>query len=78
VFAPPRINLTGTTMSAAKAERKTAPKIVPKTAPTWGYHATEPARIFDIPERGHLPAGWHDHPDKAKARHKGRHAEDKR
>ena len=43
-------------MSAAKAERKTAPK----TVPTWGYHATEPARIFDLAEGRRLPAGWHD------------------
>ena len=61
-------------MSAAKAARQT----VPKTVPTWGYHATEPARIFDIPEGRGLPAGWHDHPDKAKARPKGKHADDKR
>ena len=46
VFAPPPINLTGAPMSEAKAAHKS----VPKTVPTWGYHATEPARIFDIRE----------------------------
>ena len=65
-------------MSAAKAERRTAPKTAPQMVPTWGYHATEPARIFDIPEGRALPAGWHDHPDKVKPRPKGKHAEDRR
>jgi hypothetical protein len=34
--------------------------------PTWGYHATDGARIFNLPEGEHLPKDWHDHPDKAK------------
>jgi hypothetical protein len=62
VFAPPRVNLKGLTMNTANAE--------PKIVPTWGYHATDPARIFDLGEGHRLPAGWHDHPDKAKAKPK--------
>ena len=31
-------------------------------APTWGYHKTEPAQIFDLAPGEALPAGWADTP----------------
>ena len=33
-----------------------------KTFPTWGYHETEPARIFLLKDGEDLPAGWEDTP----------------
>lgn len=33
-----------------------------KTYPTWGYHQTEPARIFELGEDESLPKGWEDTP----------------
>lgn len=33
-----------------------------KTFPTWGYHETEPARIFHLKAGEDLPTGWEDTP----------------
>jgi hypothetical protein len=33
-----------------------------KTYPTWGYHETEPPRVFDLKEGEDLPKGWEDSP----------------
>lgn len=30
--------------------------------PTWGYHASEPAKIFDLEDGADLPEGWFDSP----------------
>lgn len=41
-----------------------------KIYPTWGYHRSEPARIFDLKEGEELPSGWKDTPaafEKSKA-----------
>lgn len=33
-----------------------------ETTPTWGYHRTEPARIFELKDGEKLPSGWEDSP----------------
>lgn len=33
-----------------------------KTIPTWGYHKTKDAKIFDLNEGESLPRGWSDAP----------------
>ena len=35
--------------------------------PTWGYHATEAAKVFDLAPNEALPNGWHDTPAKVTA-----------
>lgn len=32
------------------------------TTPTWGYHPTKPAEIFELAKGERLPAGWYDSP----------------
>lgn len=32
--------------------------------PTWGYHRTEAAKVFDLAPGEELPSGWHDTPAK--------------
>ena len=32
--------------------------------PTWGYHTTEPAKVFHMAPGELLPQGWHDTPAK--------------
>ena len=31
-------------------------------SPRWGYHATEAAKIFQLPLDADLPKGWYDSP----------------
>lgn len=33
--------------------------------PSWGYHATEEPRIFELIAGEKLPDGWHNSPDRA-------------
>ncbi len=33
-----------------------------KIIETWGYHASEQPRIFDLSPGENLPEGWHDSP----------------
>ena len=35
---------------------------VEKTIPSWGYHKTKEAQIFDLAEGEKLPKGWADTP----------------
>ena len=33
-----------------------------QTVPTWGYHARQPARVFELKPGEVLPKGWRDRP----------------
>jgi hypothetical protein len=33
-----------------------------QTIPTWGYHARQPARVFELKPGEALPKGWRDRP----------------
>lgn len=48
--------------AASAADDPAAPKEPATVLPTWGYHATEAAKIFDLKPGEKLPAGWSDHP----------------
>lgn len=46
------------------------PGSIPAAIPTWGYHATQGARLFALSPGARLPAGWADAP------HAGQHPHD--